>query len=64
MNITTEQISELRDIITEVRAPEKVEALIEDLTASALRALKSEQIAENSKPYLNELALMATKRKI
>lgn len=64
LNITTEQISELRDIIREVRAPEKVEALIEDLTASALRALKSEQIAENSKPYLNELALMATKRKI
>ena len=64
LNITTEQISELRDIITEVDAPAKVEALIEDLTASALRALESEHIAENSKPYLNELALMATKRKI
>ena len=64
LNITTEQISELRDIITQVGAPAKVEALIEDLTASALRALESEYIAENSKPYLNELALMATKRKI
>ena len=64
LNITTEQISELRDIIREVGAPAKVEALIEDLTASALRALESEHISENSKPYLNELALMATKRKI
>ena len=64
LNITTEQISELRDIITEVGAPQKVEALIEDLTSSALQALKSEHISENSKPYLNELALMATKRKI
>ena len=63
-NITAEQISELRDIITEVNAPANVEALIEDLTASALRALESEHITENSKPYLNELALMATKRKI
>lgn len=64
LNITTEQISELRDIISEVGAPEKVEALIEDLTSSALQALKSEHISENAKPYLNELALMATKRKI
>lgn len=64
LNITTEQISELRDIMSEVGAPEKVEALIEDLTSSALQALKSEHISENAKPYLNELALMATKRKI
>ena len=64
LNITPDQISELRNLITEVGAPAKVETLIEDLTASALRALESEHLAEKSKPYLNELALMATKRKI
>lgn len=64
LNITLDQISQLRNLITEVGAPEKVEVLIEDLTTSALQALESAHIAENSKPYLNELALMATKRKI
>jgi len=64
LNISAEQISELRDIITQVGAPAKVEALIEDLTASALEALESKHLAEKSKPYLNELALMATNRKI
>lgn len=64
LNITLDQISQLRNLITEVGAPEKVEVLIGDLTTSALQALKSEHISENAKPYLNELALMATKRKI
>ena len=64
LNISAEHITELRNLITEAGAPEKVEALIEDLTATALQALKSEHISEKAKPYLNELALMATKRKI
>jgi threonine aldolase len=50
--------------VDEGGAPEKVETLIDEFTSNALQALKSVHIAEPSKPYLNELALMATKRKI
>jgi len=64
LNISAEHISELRNLITEVGAPEKVETLIDEFTSRALQALKSVHITELSKPYLNELALMATKRKI
>ena len=64
LNISADHIAELRNLITEVGAPEKVETLIDEFTSNALQALKSAHIAEPSKPYLNELALMATKRKI
>ena len=64
LNISADHIAQLRNLITEVGAPEKVETLIDEFTSNALLALKSAHIAEPSKPYLNELALMATKRKI
>ena len=64
LNISADHIAQLRNLITEVGAPEKVETLIDKFTSNALLALKSAHIAEPSKPYLNELALMATKRKI
>ncbi|MSO43271.1 MAG: polyprenyl synthetase family protein [Candidatus Planktophila sp.] len=57
-------ISILQEMIASTGAKEKLEAMIDQLTAQALQAAESELIDEKAHPLLLELAKIATKRSI
>ena len=60
--ITPEKVEELRTIIRDSGAPEKVEALIDSLTKESLAAIEDPAIAVEAREYLTYIALSAVKR--
>jgi geranylgeranyl diphosphate synthase type I len=57
-------VAELRGIIVDTGALQHVEALIEALTAQALRALETPQVDEPARDVLHRLAIAATARTV
>ena len=63
-NLTENQIDSLRNIITESGAPERCERLITELRDRALLALQDSSISSTIRPMLEEMAHVATARKL
>lgn len=61
-DISIEKIEELRALITNSGSVDKVEALIENLTAQSLEAIQDQAIAPEAREFLTYIAQSAVKR--
>jgi len=62
--LTEDEVGVLRELITRSGAHERVEQLIDELTARALESLEAADIREDARSVLRELAAAATQRTV